>query len=41
MRTVSLSDKFWDFAAERPWCLCLIIVASILIGCAIPGAMPL
>jgi hypothetical protein len=37
MSTASLSDRFWNFAADRPWCLCLIITAIILIGCAIPG----
>ena len=35
-----MCDLFWNFAANRPWALAIIIVASILIGCAIPGAMP-
>ena len=35
-----MSDAFWNFAADRPWLLCWIICAAILIGAAIQGSLP-
>jgi len=40
MDVPSLSDTFWNWAADHPRRLCLIIVTAILIGSAIPGGMP-
>jgi hypothetical protein len=41
MSTASLSDMFWNWAADHPRRLCVIICAFILIGCAIPGGLVL
>lgn len=40
MRAASLSDQFWNWAADHPRRLCALIRALILIGCAIPGSLP-